>query len=513
MALPKPDYLSRDYTSLRQSMLQYGQQVFPEWNPASEGDFGMVMVEMFAYMGDILSYYTDRAQFENYLPTATQRDSILNIAFMLGYSPGSGYPASGTVQLTLDKNAKATVIPPGTQITTNRVDALDGPIVFETQEFASETNTIPANPTGTAAPVVVPVIEGTTETFRFLGSSTGMPSQVMRIPNTGVYRDTIQVYVEDQEGDVLINEGTTSEVRVREWVIVDRLLAGDGADKIVETRYTTTSTLLYFGDDINGAIPATGLRVYATYRHGVGAQGNIGPGLVRLVNTKGVQSLGVVKVAKDSNGVFLSSEMTGGADPESDDSIRRNAPRVYRTQDRVVTEKDFVEVALGTEGVSAASAVVGSFTSVTLFIVGPDGGPPSDALKQAVMDRLEGKTLAGVSVSIGAPTFVPVLFGKPGSPIRVTVRKGHSLNNVRVAIRRAIRQYVARMEYGAPLSVSSIYKVIDRVHGTVNVDIDVMVRQDAVSQTGTARITPKAWEMFNVGGITLDVVRHTKEDN
>jgi hypothetical protein len=512
VAVPKPDYLSRDYAGLRQSMLQYGQQVFPEWQPASEGDFGMAMVETFAYMGDIISYYTDRAQFENYLPTATQRDSILNIAFMLGYVPNSGTPATGTVPLTTDSGTTALdrrTVPAGMQITTSRVESLDGPIVFE----VNEETVLPTNPSGSAVPVSVSVTEGTTVEFQYIGESNGQPSQIFLLPNTGVYRDTIQIFVEDGGGSVKINEGAANEVTVSEWVRVERLLEGDDNDKIYEARYTSTATHIYFGDDINGAIPATGLKVYATYRHGVGATGNVGAGLVRMINTRGQQGLGSIKVATDGDGVFLSTAMTGGADPESDDSIRANAPRVYRTQERVVTEQDFIDVALGTEGVASANAVVGTFTSVTLYITPEDGGAPGEALKQAVADRLDGKTLAGVTVSIGSPQFVPVNFGTSGNPIRIEVKRGISLKNVRAAAKREIRAAVAKLDFGDVLAVNRIYKALDNIKGVVNVDIDVMVRADAASQTGTARITPKDWEMFTTDNtrIYLDVVHVAKK--
>lgn len=503
---PNPDYLSRDYAGLRQSLLQHAQQTFPEWQPSSEGDFGMVMVELFSYMGDIVSYYTDRAQFENYLPTATQRDSILNLAFLLGYVPNSGTPATGTVSLTTDRGTGAVTVPEGTQITTNRVEALDGPVVFETSAEAA----LPANPDGSATPVIVPVREGSTRQFEYIGESTGQPGQIFLLPHTGIYQDTLQIFIEDVDGTVIVNEGSSSAVSVTEWVRVERLLMGDEADQIFESKFTSTSTQTYFGDNINGAIPATGLKVYASYRHGYGAVGNVGEGTVRMINTRGEQGLGAVKVARGSTGAYLSSIMSGGADPESNDSIRANAPRVYRTQDRVVTERDFVEVALGTEGVESASAVVGTFTSVTLFITAAGGAAPSDDLKQAVADRLEGKTLAGVSVSIGAPTFVPLNFGSSTSPIRLTVRKGHSLKNVATAARRQIRSVVASLEFGDPLAVNRVYNALNRINGVVDVDIDVMARADS-AQTGATRISPQPWEVFTTGSIFLSVVRHTNK--
>ncbi len=501
MAVPKPDYLSRDYVGLRQSLMQYAQQTFPEWQPASEGDHGVVMVELFAYMGDILSYYTDRAQFENYLPTATQRDSILNLAFMLGYTPNSGAPATGTVPLTTDKKTGEITVPAGTQITTNRIETLDGPITFETDEEV----VLPANPEGTQDAVEVKVTEGITETYAYLGESSGLPGQVMLLPHPGVYHGTIHTFVEDGTGTTLINEGAANETRVREWTRVERLLEGDSDDKIFEARFTATSTHLYFGDDINGSIPPTGLRVYATYRHGVGFSGNVGAGLVRLFNTKGQQGLGAVKIARDGENAYLSSPMIGGADTESDDSIRFNAPRVYRTQERAVTFKDFEDIALGTEGVTKASVVAGTFTSVTLFITGPDGKAPSESLIQAVLDRFEGKTLAGTYVQIAPPTFVTVNFGTAEKPIVIEARKKQSEKTIRAAVRRSIRKYVSDVGPSERVSVGKVYKILEEIDGVASVDIPVMARSDE-AQEGTERITPKPWEVFEAGSIFVDVV-------
>lgn len=507
MAVPKPDYLSRDYVGLRQSLMQYAQQTFPEWQPASEGDHGVVMLELFAYMGDIISYYTDRAQFENYLPTATQRDSILNLAFMLGYVPNSGTPATGKVPLTTDRRTGELTIPAGMQINTNRVESLDGPITFETDVEV----VLPANPNGEAVAVEVAVTEGTTESFQYLGESSGLPGQVLLLPHPGVYRDTIQVFVEDGEGSTLLNEGSLNESSVREWTRVERLLEGDAEDKVFEARFTSRTTNLYFGDDINGAIPATGLKVYATYRHGVGFSGNIGAGLARLLNTKGAQGLGAAHVARDANGAFLSSQMVGGADPESNDSIRFNAPRVYRTQERAVTLQDFEDIALGTEGVTSASVVAGTFTSVTLYITGPDGKAPSISLIEAVLDRFEGKTLAGTYVQIAEPTFVPINFGTVDKPIIVEGRKKFSAKTIRAAVRRSIRAYVASLAPGERVNVGRVYRATTGIDGVASVDVPVMARADD-AQTGTVRITPKPWEVFTTGSIFIEVVPVSRDN-
>jgi hypothetical protein len=94
------DYTSRDYYALRDALIQRVQErTGGKWAGNDPSDFGVALVETFAYMGDIINYYIDRVANESYLGTATQRQSVLNLAAMLGYTAG-GY-TSATVNVTL----------------------------------------------------------------------------------------------------------------------------------------------------------------------------------------------------------------------------------------------------------------------------------------------------------------------------------------------------------------------------------------------------------------------------
>ncbi len=70
------DFTSKDYSAFVQSMLGYAAQIFPQWNTTSEGDIGVAILEVVAYVCDIVSYYGDRIVQEAYLPTASQRVSL-----------------------------------------------------------------------------------------------------------------------------------------------------------------------------------------------------------------------------------------------------------------------------------------------------------------------------------------------------------------------------------------------------------------------------------------------------
>ena len=54
------DYTNRDYASLLESLLEMAADKLPEWTDRSENDLGRLLLELFAYVGDVLLYYQDR---------------------------------------------------------------------------------------------------------------------------------------------------------------------------------------------------------------------------------------------------------------------------------------------------------------------------------------------------------------------------------------------------------------------------------------------------------------------
>jgi hypothetical protein len=116
------DYTGRDYYALREQLIARVQERVPGWKGNDANDFGLALVEAFAYMGDLINYYIDRVANESYLGTATQRETLLNIANMYGYSP-AGY-VSAIAPLTFTSRGGyqgpigATIIEDGTIDTT-----------------------------------------------------------------------------------------------------------------------------------------------------------------------------------------------------------------------------------------------------------------------------------------------------------------------------------------------------------------------------------------------------------
>ncbi len=81
-------YISKDYTSFKNQLSEFAQVYFPEnFNDFSEGNPGMMFLEMAAYVGDVLSYYTDNQLQESFLSLSQDKENIYNMAYSMGYKP------------------------------------------------------------------------------------------------------------------------------------------------------------------------------------------------------------------------------------------------------------------------------------------------------------------------------------------------------------------------------------------------------------------------------------------
>lgn len=85
---PDIKYFSKDFSSLRQNLINYArtyfQNTYIDFSPASPGN---MFIEMAAYVGDVLSFYTDTQLQETLLSYAQERKNIIALAYALGYRP------------------------------------------------------------------------------------------------------------------------------------------------------------------------------------------------------------------------------------------------------------------------------------------------------------------------------------------------------------------------------------------------------------------------------------------
>ncbi len=412
------DYTSRDYYALREELINRIKFRIPEWQGTDTADFGVALAEAFAYMGDVANYYIDRIANENYLATATQRDSILSIAETYGYAP-SGY-SNALVNVTFYNNSTSQVsIPAGTRVSADIItDDAVNTVTFTTLQTA----TVPIFANNARGETTVLCEEGKYIAVEagnvygpLLGASDGSAEQTFDIDDDPVVLDSINVWVES---------GNT----FKQWTRVQHLIDYGPNDAVYTVRFDSDNRLfVVFGDGVSGAIPTIHAAVRATYTVGGGTLGNVKTALITTLDyIPGLSEQQIAAIAGviDVNNTSIGA---GGINPESNNSIRTNAPLFLRAQNRAITIDDYQNLALAVENCGKAKAVSSGYTSVTLYVaprredVDGEATPGIEVisnvdtptiewtnLRDSVVSFLSDKTLAGVTLTITQPTYVAV---------------------------------------------------------------------------------------------------------
>jgi len=91
---PYINYTSRDFNKIKNDLINYTKTYFPStYSDFNESSPGMMLMEMSAYVGDVLNFYIDSQFKEMFVSTAEERNNVLNIAKTLGYKVKPIVPA------------------------------------------------------------------------------------------------------------------------------------------------------------------------------------------------------------------------------------------------------------------------------------------------------------------------------------------------------------------------------------------------------------------------------------
>ena len=94
------DLSSYDFDNLRRVLLDYVKNNFSEdFNDFIESSEFIALIDMMAYLGQSLAFRIDLNSRENFIDTATQQNSIISLARLVGYVPKRNIPAAGMIKL------------------------------------------------------------------------------------------------------------------------------------------------------------------------------------------------------------------------------------------------------------------------------------------------------------------------------------------------------------------------------------------------------------------------------
>src|SRR5690606_9020858 len=252
---PSVDYTDKDFDALRARLIALVRSVFPDWSDFSVATFGNVLLEMYAFVGDVVTFYLDAQARESRLVTATQRKNVIALARMLGYRLHGARAATAEVVFNLARvPTAAVVIPVGTVVRTQEVTE---PVRF--QLLADVL--IPA---GADPPTAVGVVENS-QTHSQLFDARGLAGLDIILDRTPYLDGSAVVsaangaYVEEES---LLGSGPNDRHFL---VLVDQ----------------NDRATVRFGNGTSGAPPSG--TISASYKTGGGAGGNVEAGSLVVI--------------------------------------------------------------------------------------------------------------------------------------------------------------------------------------------------------------------------------------
>jgi predicted phage baseplate assembly protein len=226
---------------------------------------------------------------------------------------------------------------------------------------------------------------------------------------------------------------------------------------------------LHFGDGVHGRRLPTGRNnVSAVYRQGIGRAGLVN---ARAIATALDRPLGVKSVINP-----LASE--GGAEAESPESVRVNAPATVRTFGRIVSLTDFEDAARAYAGIAKARAALvweGDEQVVSLTVAGERGAAvtPGGVLFANLLADLDSRRDPHRSLRLGSYMLRPILLD-----VALLVDAPTFLpEDVEAAARAALVAFFDfdRLDLGQAVSTAEIHAALHAVAGVVAVDINRFV--------------------------------------
>lgn len=248
------------------------------------------------------------------------------------------------------------------------------------------------------------------------------------------------------------------------WSEVPTLFGKGPADQVFTTRLADNGTVTVgFGDGVAGArLPSGRGNVVADYRQGSGLSGRVP---TRSLRTPLDLPVGLRSVTNPA-------AATGGADPESLEQARENAPTTVRTFGRVVSLRDFEDMVRSSGEVAKALAtwVWNGETRVVHLTVAAQRGLAFSAAD-----------LARIHASLDTqrdPNHILFLDNYVEVPIAITakvrVKSNRVASIVSAAARSALRASLSfdQLRFGQTIDLSEAYATLQEVDGVESVDID-----------------------------------------
>ena len=479
--MPLTKFANLDFDQIKTSIKDYlrANSNFTDFD--FEGSNFSVLIDTLAYNTYISAFNTNMVANESFLDSATLRENVVSLARNIGYLPRSRRAAKTTVSFTVSFTGES-----GT------LTLKAGLLCVGAYDNTSYMFSIPSDVT-TTAPLVnsagdtngariakftdIEVFQGTYLTKQFVVD--GSLDQRFILNNPHIDTATLKVRI----------KGPSDSGIGREYTAVSNILNIDSTSEIYLLQEVQDEKYeVLFGDGIFGKKLENDTIITCSYIVTDGPDGN-GPSEFDLsANLRSATDTPVIPTSTVS--VVSARNAQGGAEVESLESVKYYAPRLYSSQYRAVTARDYEAIISTIYPDTESVSVVGGeeldppeFGNVIISIKPKNGSFVSEFNKQTILSKLKQYSLAGINQKI---VDLKVLFVEVTTFVYYNSSKVTSAETLEKNVSDAITEYAGSLDlnqFGGRFKYSKLLGVIDGVSDAITSNITrVVIRRDLRAQ-------------------------------
>jgi len=486
--MPFTKFTNLDFDQIKTSIKDYlrANSDFTDFD--FEGSNFSVLIDTLAYNTYITAFNSNMIVNESFLESATLRQNVVSLARNIGYVPRSKTAATADISFTVTfPNFTAEMLSrvPNATLSAGLIcvgDANNTSFVFSTSEnWSSPIKNV--NGTYSAEFSNILVKQGTLVTKEFTKEAS--LDQKFVLENPGIDTSTIKVYIDDTTNQ---DDGLGIE-----YFLVDNIINVDSSSEIYLLQEVQDEKYeLIFGDGIIGKKIANGAKITVKYITTDGKEGNgVGKndsfsfaGKILEQNPEIISNSPLLSFTAPSIVTNITSQ--NGSDIEDVDSIKYFAPKIYSSQFRAVTSRDYETIVKRIYPDTESVAVIGGeeldppeFGTVSISIKPKNGTFVSDFNKSRILSQLKQYSISGINQKI---TDLKVLYVEIDSSVYYNSTKVSSENSLKSSVLNALTSYANSLEvnkFGGRFKYSKVLQVIDKTNVAISSNITkVRIRRD-----------------------------------
>ncbi len=475
--MPFTKFTNLDFDQIKTSIKDYirANSDFTDFD--FEGSNFSVLIDTLAYNTYITAFNSNMIVNESFLDSATVRENVVSLARNIGYVPRSRTAAQATVSfdITTASNTptltlQAGLVCVGTSDNSSYVFSIPETITTVTTQDTDANGNIISS-TGSFNNIVV--YQGTYLTKSF--TVDGSLDQRFILENSFIDTSTIKVYI----------KGSSDTGLGKEYRKVDNILnITDISETYLIQEITDERYELLFGDGVFGKKLENDTVITVSYITTDGVEGN-GPSAFTYAGSV-VSSADQISLPSITPSITTESAAANGGNIESIDSIKYFAPRLYSSQYRAVTARDYESVIQQIYPNTESVSVVGGeeldppeFGTVFITIKPKNGEFVSDFDKRAILSSLKGYSLAGINQKI---LDLKLLYVEIESFVYYDVSKVTTVSELKTSVTNGLLTYGSTTDinkFGGRFKYSKVLNVIDNIDDAITSNITrVIIRRN-----------------------------------